>query len=263
MNQKRKFDKFVSSQQLVAHYVYGSEFSIKLSLKDIQDNNFSVILGCYVNEKKAAIEEDYAYIIPEYDRYQVKTQNYKKQKLLQYVTEKNFITMINQAEIVFLNDSYTGGEKQFYLKISQNDIKKYQCVIIVSLLIDAKLAKLGEDDSFVYIIYNYQYKLEKSSKIQSDLSRFRTLLGECNNLAAMLELVEKGELRNNKLFISKQNVENGEMYIEMMSLVDIGIAEYVENELAEAGYELDVYFASWLLDYISKTSDQVSFGELY
>ena len=50
---KGTFDRYVASQQLVAHEVYGSEFSICLDLKDIQNRNLSVLLGCYINEKKA------------------------------------------------------------------------------------------------------------------------------------------------------------------------------------------------------------------
>lgn len=262
MIKKRRFDKFVASQPLVAHNVYGSEFSIKLNLQDVQENNFSVILGSYVNEKKAVIDDNFAYIVPEYDKYQVKTQNYKKQKLLQYIGEKNFIAMMNQAEIVI--DQNSGKKtKQYYFKVDQNEVRKYQCMMIAALLIDSGLAKIDGKDTALYIVYNFQQKLEKSSKIQSDLSRFRTLLGESNNLAALLELVEKGEIRQDKLFISKGNTEGSEMNIEMMSLVDVGVARYIETDEENVGYELDVNFASWLLDYISKTSDRVSFGDMY
>lgn len=262
MTKKRKFDNFVSSQPLVAHPVYGSEFSIKLDLQEVQKNNFSVILGSYVNEKKAVIDGNAAYIVPEYDQYHMKIQNYKKQKLLQYIGEKNFITMLNQAEVV-IEQSLGKNQKQYYFRINQEEVRKYQCMMIAALLIDSGLAKIGEKDNELYIVYNFQQQLEKSSKIQSDLSRFRTLLGESNNLAALLELVEKGEIRENKLFISKGEVENTELNIEMMSLVDVGVAQYVDGDARTGGFELDVNFASWLLDHISRTSDRISFGDLY
>lgn len=89
------------------------------------------------------------------------------------------------------------------------------------------------------------------------------MLGECNNLAALIELVEEyGEIRGNKLFIRQEDVKEEELNLEMMSLVDMELAEYVDAN-NNKGYELDVSFSSWLLDYISKTSDRVSFGGLF
>lgn len=49
---KAKFDQYVASQKLVEYEVYGSEYSIKLDLEEIRKRSFSVLLGCYVNEKK-------------------------------------------------------------------------------------------------------------------------------------------------------------------------------------------------------------------
>lgn len=272
MWQKRKFDRYVASQPIVAHRVYGNAFSIQLNLADIQKNNFSTILGGYVNEKKAVIDDTdhVAYIIPEYNSYQIKPQNYRKQKLLQYVAENNFVTMLNQSEIVteeiVVNNHQNKKIQQYYFKVVQNEVRKYQCMLIASLLIESGLAKIKNND--LYIIYNFQQKLEKTSKIQSDLSRFRTLLGESNNLAALLSLVETGKIRQDKLFISISEAENNELNIEMMSLVDIGIAKYVnisndETNTEESGFELDASFASWLLEYISNTSDRISFGDMY
>lgn len=132
--------------------------------------------------------------------------------------------------------------------------------IIVGLLIDESLAVIDENGNDIYIAYNYQQKLEKTSKIQSDLSHFRTLLGECNNLATLLQLVEKGEIENNKLCISWKDIEEAEMKMEIMSLIDIGVAAF-DNEKKKI--QLEVEFASWLLDYTSKTSDRISFADMY
>lgn len=264
---KRKFDKYVASQPIVAHPVCGFGFTIQLNLADIQKNNFSTILGGYINEQKAEMDSaaQVAYIIPKYDSYQAKPQNYRKQRLLQYVAENNFVTMLNQAEIVAEKISSSKSAaleiEQYYFKISQDEVKKYQCMLIASLLIESKLAKIKDND--LYIIYNFQQELEKTSKIQSDLSRFRTLLGESNNLAALLTIVEKGTINNGKLFISADSVSTNELNIEMMSLVDIGIATPIEKEPGEFGFELDATFASWLLEYISNTSDRISFGDMY
>lgn len=255
---KAKFDQYVAAQKLVEYEVYGSEYSIKLDLEEIRKRSFSVLLGCYVNEKKAVIEDGWAYLAPEYDKYQTKILNYKKQKLLQYVKSKNFIAMLGQAQIV--TQKFGKCEKEFYYKLSQNDAMRYQCMIIVGLLIDESLATINEVSNDIYIFYNYQQKLEKTSKIQSDLSHFRTLIGECNNLATLLQLVEKGEFEDNKLCISWKDIEEAEMKTEIMSLIDIGIAVF-DNE--KKRIQLEVGFASWLLDYTSKTSDRISFADMY
>lgn len=251
------FDQYVASQQLVAHEVYGSEFSINLNLDDIQKRNLSVLLGCYVNEKKAIIEDGHAYLVPEYDKYQTKTLNYKKQKLLQYVKSKNFITMLGRTEIVAKKSEKC--EKEFYYRISQNDAMRYQCMIIVGLLISENLAVIDGINNDIYIVYNYQQKLEKTSKIQSDLSHFRTLLGECNNLATLLQLVEKGDFKGNNLCISWKDIEDAEMKTEILSLIDVGVAASDTDETVHLKPE----FASWLLDYTSKTSDRISFADMY
>ena len=255
---KGKFDQYVASQNLTEYEVYGSEYSIKLDLEEIRKRNFSVLLGCYVNEKKAVIEDGRAYLVPEYDKYQMPTLNYKKQKLLQHVKSKNFITMLGQAQIV--PKKLGKCEKEFYYKLSQNDAMRYQCMIIVGLLIDENLAAIDGIDNDIYIAYNYQQKLERTSKIQSDLSHFRTLLGECNNLATLLQLVEKGEIENNKLCIVWKDLEEAEMTTEIMSLIDMGVAM---SDDEKKRVQLEVEFASWLLDYTSKTSDRISFADMY
>lgn len=254
---KGTFDRYVASQQLVAHEVYGSEFSICLDLKDIQNRNLSVLLGCYINEKKAIIEDEHAYLVPEYDKYQTKTLNYKKQKLLQYVKSRNFITMLGQAEIVV--KKWGKCEKEFYYKLSQNDAMRYQCMIIIGLLIGENLAVIDGVHNDIYIAYNYQQTLERTSKVQSDLSHFRTLLGECNNLAALLQLIEKGTFTGNMLCISWKDIEDAEMKTEILSLIDVGVA----TSGADKTVRLKPQFASWLLDYTSKTSDRISFADMY
>ena len=71
---------------------------------------------------------------------------------------------------------------------------RYQCMIIIGLLIGENLAVIDGVHNDIYIAYNYQQTLERTSKVQSDLSHFRTLLGECNNLAASTATYRKGHL---------------------------------------------------------------------
>jgi len=56
--------------------------------------------------------------------------------------------------------------------------------------------------------------------MQNDLPHFRTLLGESDNLAAMMELYEAGTYRNGKFVISQAEVNNAELNLEMMRLTD-------------------------------------------
>lgn len=265
---KKSFEQFVASQEIVLFQVYGSEYSIRLPLKEVTENGFSVLLGKYANENKAVIVGDYGYITPFYNQYTAKAQNYKKQKLLHYVKSSEFVTLTNQANIVLLQEL---GQvtSQYYLLLKQEDVRKYQCVMIVALLIEARLGMIrGTDD--VYIKLSYQQELEKQSKIQSDLSHFRTLLGESNNLAAVIEMFEGGEpTSDGRVFIKEEAVREGELMTEMISLIDLKLAVYTEEKSLNAngnsnnGYYLNADFASWLMEYISNTSDRISFTDLY
>lgn len=133
------------------------------------------------------------------------------------------------------------------------------CMIIIGLLIGENLAVIDGVHNDIYIAYNYQQTLERTSKVQSDLSHFRTLLGECNNLAALLQLIEKGTFTDNMLCISWKDIEDAEMKTEILSLIDVGVA----TSGADKTVRLKPQFASWLLDYTSKTSDRISFADMY
>lgn len=259
-NKKRKFDHYVGTCPLVPYKVFGNDYCLMLDLKVIEEKGFSAILGKYVNEEKAKIENGFAYLIPEYDSYYFKPQSYKKRKLLQYVDDKQFVAMINQAQIVQKAASREpGAPKTYFLKMNQDLIMRYQCMMIVALLIDEGLAHMEDAGSDVYILYSFRQQLEKRSKIQSDLSHFRTLLGESDNLAAMIELFEAGTYRNGKFVISQAEVNDAELNLEMMSLTDIGLAKHNSS----GSYEVEQQVASWILDYVGKTSDRISFGNTY
>lgn len=270
--EKSKFDIYVSKQELVAHDVDGKEFTIKLDLREAASNGFSRILGRYINEQKARCEDGFAYLRPDYNTCNIKQQNYKKQKLLRYVSQANFLSMLNQSRICISGGARDESgnssaaqkrdERQYYFAVDQDTVKKHQCMPIAALLVECDLAHIGDGDN-LYIALNYLDRLENKSKIQSDLSHFRTLLGESNNLAALIGLVEEyGEIRKDKLFIRENGVKEEELNLEMMSLVDMKLAEYVDAN-DDKGYILNVSLSSWLLDYISKTSDRVSFGNLF
>lgn len=248
---EHKFDKYVSSQEIAIHKVYGSEHSIKLPLNEIKQKGLSRILAKYLNEGKAEMAGDCAYIVPDYDDYQIKPQNYKKRRLQSYVGNKNFVTMINGAEIVAKDEKY-------FLKVKQSDVQKYQCVLIAALLINVGLAKMDEQDSVLLIQYDFQSELERKTKIQSDLSHFRTLIGESNNLMTLLDVLEESNIINDKIYIEKRTIIENAFMVEMMSLCDMGIAQVEKDSII-----LDIQTASWLLEYVGNTSDRLSFSNLY
>lgn len=105
-------------------------------------------------------------------------------------------------------------------------------------------------------------RLEKRTRVQKDLSGFRILLGESSNLGNLLDLIEKGTVRDGTLYIPMQNIQDSDFTVEMMSLVDIGLAVCQKGNNGEE-LKLDDMFCSWLLEYISNTSDRISFGDLF
>lgn len=259
---KKRFDRYVASQALVSHPVHGSQFSIKLMLDDIEKRGFSSILGKYVNEEKAVVEDRIAYIMPEYNQYQHKVRDYKAERLVQYVNHPNFVSMLNFATIV----QYTPASQesaQYYFAVDQLTVRKCECMIIVALLMEAGLAIISNMDQKVYIIYNYQKKLEKTTKIQRDLSGFRVLLGESSNLNTLLNLIEEAEIKNGKIYISAEKVKDYDFTIEMMSLADVGMVQCIRDANMEDKFKLEPFFSSWLLEYISNTSDRISFVDWY
>lgn len=259
MWKSKKFEEFVASKELVYYSVYGVEYTIKLPLSEVRKQRFSKILGKYVNEQKAKMDVEFAYIIPTYDEDHTPPSGkmLRKGKVLQCVERKNFTAMINQAELTVGTDSK--GDKQYFFKVTQELIKKYQCMQVVAALIDEKMAKIDtKNANEVYIVYNYQQKLGEDSKIQSDLSNFRHLLGETSNLKAVIEIVEVCDFENGKMVVEQQTVKENDLNTEMISLCDIGIAKENGNK-----FEIDPQFASWLLEHVGNTSDRISFTDLY
>lgn len=255
---KYKFDKYIASQEIIASGIFGGNCVIKVSMSDIKIKGFSIIFAKYLNENKAQIDGEDGFIMPEYDSYQVNKRIIKKRKLFQLVNEKHFLTMINQTEIVIWR--FDEKEKfRYYFLAKPNLIKQFQCAIIVALLISERLAQVGEDKN-IYIVLDYYQILEKTSKIQGDLSHFKILLGESNNMAALIELIEDADIQNGEIRLQQSDVKDEQVQMELMCLCDLGIARMdKENNNYIVGVEL----ASWLLGYVSDTSDRISLESMY
>ena len=260
MWKETKFEAFVAAQEIVDYRVYGVEFTIKLSMKEIRNKKFSKILAKYVNEQKAVIEGEYAYIIPDYDEYHSppSMRMLRKGKLLQCAEQKSFVTMINHAQLIAKKTTGQTPKLQYYYQITQDLVKKYQCIHVIAALIDEKLAEIEENTGNIYIAHNYQQKLNEDSKIQSDLGGFRQLLGETSNIKALIEIIEQCTLKNGKMVIEKDAIIDADLNTEFMCLCDIGIA--IDNG---SEFELEVKLASWLLELVSNTSDRISFTGMY
>ena len=106
---------------------------------------------------------------------------------------------------------------------------------------------------------NGSYESEYTgTMIHSDLTHFRTLLGESENLATFLEAVEISGINQQKILITYDSVKDNELKTELISLSDIGTAIPTEK-----GFEIDFKFASWLLEHVSNTSDRLSFSTIF
>lgn len=258
MFDKMRFKQFVSSHEIIEYSIFDARYTIKLPLDEIKKKRLSKILAQQINDQKAFISGNDAYIIPNYDERHTppSVRKLRKGRLLHCVEEKSFVSMMNQAEMVVSGQK--GKEKKYYLKLGQSLVRKYQCVQVVAALLEENLAKIEGNSNDVYIDYNYQKRLMEATMIRGDLLHFRTLLGESGNLAALLEVVEKGEIREKKIHISHDLIQDAELNIELMSLCDIGIAA-----LTQDGFEVDFKFASWLLEHVSNTSDRLSFSSIY
>lgn len=252
-----KFDRFVARQEVIEHRVMDTNYTIRLPLNEVMNQGFSRVLAGYINAQKAEIEGENAYLIPDYDKKHTppSARMLKKGKILQCVTEKSFVDMMSQAELIPQNNS--NGEKRYYFKVSQSHVKKYHCIHVIAALLEENLALIEEKDRDIFIDYNYLNCLSEDTIINTDLTGFRTLIGESQNLLALLETVEHCEIQNNMIVLTHDKVKANNLRIELMSLCDIGMAK-----MTEKGFELNFKFASWLLEHISNTSDRLSFSKM-
>lgn len=251
-----KFNKFLSSQQIVKKSVYESEYSLKVDESEVTSKGYSNIVAKLLHEEKAYQEGGYIYIDPYYNSYRDNIWNMRQKKLLSKVKQDNFCSMLNQASIVLHNNSKT-EEKTYVYQLSQKEIRHFNCVMTIAALINKNFAYVGENDN-IFLKLDYLDCLERKKLIQSDLSHFRTLLGECDNLRDLIALIESCTYKNGSLTISENDVQDRQLCTEIYSLCDLGIIKKINDT-----FYIDPELASWLLEQVSETSDRVSFVNMY
>lgn len=253
--QKRRFNQFLSKQNIANKSVYGSAYSLEVMESDIAENGFSNIVAKLLHEEKAYQENGYIYIDPYFDSFKDGFWNMMQKKLLSKVKRENFCSMLNQASIVL--HQKPGDEYVTYsFQLTQQEIKHFNCVRTIATLINRDFAYV--DNEYIYLILDYLEQLESKRIIQSDLSHFRTLLGECDNLRDLIMLVEECDYKNNMLSIPAKKVKDRQLCTEIYSLCDLGIIKKTSDT-----FYIEPEFASWLLEQVSETSDRVSFVNMY
>ena len=257
-NRKEKFGKWIAQQEIAAKSVGGSDYSLRAAETDIRKSGFSDIVSRLLNEKKAVRDSGYIYIDPYYQMYD---RPGRDGKLLQNVKSDAFRTMINQSEILcYRSDEHKG----IFHRLSQKEVRRYNCIQIMAQLIRKNLAFLDDLCEYIYLDINFQNVLEKKSNIPSDLSNFRTMMGEGRNLKDILDLLEEadtvrtdnGEIR---IVLSQSIVKDYGFQTQLYSLLDIGIAQLDVNNQ----YLLCTELSTWLLDYVEHACDRMSFAALY
>lgn len=249
-----KFKDFLSNRTIAKMSVYGSTYSLCVPLEEVKENGFSSEIAKLLNEDKAVQIDNNVYIDPYYDSYTEKWEITKK-KLLARVRQDNFRALLNQSTIIISGDF---DEKESYVyKLSQQDIRRCNAVMTIAELINKGYAYMDDDEN-IYLKLYFLERLETKKAIQSDLSRFRTMLGESDNLRQLISLIEDCKFDNKQLCIEFKELDKYQLKTEIFSLIDLGIAKsdgkkvYIEPE-----------FASWLLACVGNTSDRISFVNMY
>lgn len=252
---KAKFKDFLSNKNITNTSVYGSEYSLCTSFEEIKSKGFSDIVAKLLNEEKAIQIDDNVYIDPYFDDYTENKWDIIKKKLIAKVKQDNFRALLNQSKIIVVDDD---KGKNYVYQLSQQDIRRCNSVMIVAELVNRGYAYLKDEDIILYL--NYLEKLEAKRIIQSDLSHFRTMLGECDNLKQLIALVEDCEFEDGYICTNFNKLQDVQLKTEIFSLIDIGIVK-----ISDDGKKVLIkpQFASWLLACVEETSDRISFVNMY
>lgn len=147
-----------------------------------------------------------------------------------------------------------------YIRLTQERVQAWRCVEEMAQLVNRELAYIAEDHgtSVLFLRVDYQKRVHQPlTVIDSDLSGFRTMLGEPDNLRRMIVAVEKSECADGEFLIDLNSDNGKEVRLELMSLVDAGVATI----RPDGKVAIPPAMASWLLDRVKHVSDRVSLGD--
>lgn len=150
-----------------------------------------------------------------------------------------------------------------YIKLEQERVKIWKCVEEMAQLVNRGIAFVvqEENDSIIYLAADYLKRTDGPwTVVDSDLGGFRTLLGEAGNIRRMIVAIEEAELRNGRFLIDLNRDSGKSVRLELMSLVDLGVAKIAAEE--DHMVEMPPAVATWLLEAVKHVSDRVSLSDI-
>lgn len=183
------------------------------------------------------------------------------------VSQEKFKNLINDSigtgvQILALpEDNAFGIPMGQYIRMTQERVQAWRCIEVMAQLVSRNLAYIVDDNGVLVMLLmvDYQKRLNQPfTVIDSDLGGFRTMLGEPGNLRRMIIAVEKAEYVDGKFLISLSDEDGKKLRLELMSLVDAGVATI----RSDGKVEIPPAMASWLLDRVKHISDRVSLADV-
>ncbi len=157
--------------------------------------------------------------------------------------------------------SPTGLPAGSYIRLEQERVKIWKCVEEIAQLVSRGVAfvVLENQDSVIYLAADYLKRInEPWTIVDSGLGGFRTMLGEPGNIRRMIVAVEDAEIQDGKFVIDLNRDSGKSVRLELMSLVDAGIADV----LPDGKVEIPPAVATWLLESVKNVSDRVSLSDI-
>lgn len=149
-----------------------------------------------------------------------------------------------------------------YIRLEQERIKTWKCVEEMAQLVNRGVAFIVQEgnDRVVYLAMNYLERIDSPwTVVDSNLGGFRTLLGEPGNIQRMIIAMETAELEDGCFVINLDQDSGKNVRLELMCLVDCGIAETV---VGANKVKVPPAVATWLLETVKNVSDRVSLNDI-
>ena len=187
--------------------------------------------------------------------------------LRQAVTKEKFKNLINdpiEAGTQFCeieSGTFPGVPKGCYIKLTQDRIRAWKCVNEVAQLVNQELAFVVQEGSQnnLYLDVGYLKKIDQPLVVvDSSLSGFRTLLGEPANMKRFLTAIEDAGCKSGNFQIDWNSGSGKSIRLELMSLVDMGIANMSSGETIQ----IPSAMATWLLETVKNISDRASLTDI-
>lgn len=148
-----------------------------------------------------------------------------------------------------------------YIRLEQERVKTWKCVEEMAQLVSRGVAFVVQEgqSSVIYLSTDYLKCIDSPwTVVDSDLDGFRTLLGEPGNVRRMIVAMEGAAFQDGKLVINLDQESGKSIRLELLSLVDMGIAEVAPD----GNVKVPPAVATWLLESVKNVSDRVSLSDI-